>query len=252
MGLISSLFRLPSQFIICTIAELLARMFLFCNNVVVEGNGVARFRSYLLERGDDVGLLTVSNHQSTLDDPFVLCSLTPFLSEKRWDMCAEKVCHKNVFSNCIVGMGNVVPVLRGAGIEQNGVDTLIHKLNNGKWVHIFPEGRIWQKNAHSVNMGYSSPSGQRRATCGRNLGPLKWGVGKIIAETKVPLIVLPFFHTGMDEAMPLTAESKCAYLLPSAGNNIHVIVGEPMQFDDLITAHRRDVDVLRNNSVHEN
>ena len=36
--------------------------------------------------------------------------------------------------------GKVLPVKRGAGLEQEGVKMAIRKLNRGGWLHIFPEG----------------------------------------------------------------------------------------------------------------
>lgn len=52
-------------------------------------------------------------------------------------------------------------------------------LNNNKWVHVFPEGRVTQIPIR-----------------------IKWGIGRMIAETKTPPIVLPIWIDGMDEVWP--------------------------------------------------
>ncbi len=53
-------------------------------------------------------------------------------------------------------------------------------LSQGRWVHLFPEGRI----------NYDG-----------RLGPLRWGVGKLVCEARqlaggVDPVVLPFYHSG--------------------------------------------------------
>ncbi|KAF3860783.1 hypothetical protein F7725_001038 [Dissostichus mawsoni] len=54
------------------------------------------------QRPSDTPLITVSNHQSCMDDPHL------------W----------------------------GDGVYQKGMDFIVERLNRGEWVHIFPEGKV--------------------------------------------------------------------------------------------------------------
>jgi monolysocardiolipin acyltransferase len=56
--------------------------------------------------------------------------------------------------------GQVIETVRGGGIYQPAVDKAVQLLQNGEWIHIFPEGRV---NQESIN-----PEG--------GLLPFKWGM----------------------------------------------------------------------------
>eukprot|EP01137_Pigoraptor_chileana_P029190 Opistho-2@14064 len=137
------------------------------------------------ERPPGVPLLTVCNHMSVLDDPMLwgMLPLSYFRPGKvRWTIAAEDICFMRKIYALIFGLGQVFPVRRGAGVVQWPVtDFAVDMLNKGQWVHIFPEGKI-------------NPL--------KNVYRMKWGVGEMIAQSRVPPIVLPFWHEGMEDVMP--------------------------------------------------
>ena len=96
------------------------------------------------------------------------------------------------------------------------------EVSRGGWVHLFPEGRI-------------NYTGQ--------LGPLRWGIGKVFCdavnssttttatattatESNTP-IVLPFYHSGMGSVLPRKGR------FPRVGQTVVVTVGRPIYMDDL-------------------
>jgi len=183
-------------------------------------------------------MLTVSNHQSVLDDPGLWCVLLPWWRMRpeqfRWSICTEDVFFAVPFLSPVYGAGNVMPLDRSGSLEQPLFKRFFEKLTGGSWCHIFAEGRVWQN--------WRFEDGEPR------LGPFKFGIGKLIAhcpEGKEPLIV-PLFHQGMDKVIPekvLSKEknkkaSKPLSLFPKVGNQITMYVGEPFDFKDKIKAFR--------------
>lgn len=136
-------------------------------------------------------LITVSNHVAALDDPLVTSALLPpsaflFPSNVRWTLCATDRCFKNAWMARFFRAGQVLPVERGAGLDQAGILAAEDLLRGGSWVHIFPEGT--------------------RSRNGR-LQACRKGVGRLVASCSVPPLVVPFVHKGMDTVM-----AKCVVL----------------------------------------
>uniref|UniRef100_A0A0E0CCK6 Phospholipid/glycerol acyltransferase domain-containing protein n=1 Tax=Oryza meridionalis TaxID=40149 RepID=A0A0E0CCK6_9ORYZ len=149
--------------------------------------GAEKLQQALQERPKGKPLLTVSNHVAAMDDPFVIASILP----------------PSVMSV------KVLPVSRGDGIYQKGMDMALSKLNNGGWVHIFPEG-------------------SRSKDGGKTIAPAKRGVGRLVMDADSLPVVIPFVHTGMQDIMPVGKR------IPRAGKRVIVVVGDPINFDDLI------------------
>ncbi|CAA7399904.1 unnamed protein product [Spirodela intermedia] len=175
--------------------------------------GLEKFHSALLRRPKGKALLTVSNHVASVDDPFVIASLLPpsvMLDARnvRWTLCATDRCFRNPTLSTFFSCCKVLPVSRGDGVYQKGMDMALSKLNNGGWVHIFPEG-------------------SRSRDGGRTMASSKRGVGRLVMDADNTPIVIPLVHTGMQEIMPI---GSC---LPRIGKRVTVLVGDPITFEDL-------------------
>ncbi|XP_065854096.1 uncharacterized protein [Euphorbia lathyris] len=182
----------------------------------VQVYGLEKLHDTLLHRPRNKPLLTVSNHVASVDDPFVIASLLPpnvllDAQNLRWTLCATDRCFRNPVTSAFFRSVKVLPVARGDGIYQKGMDMALAKLNNGGWVHIFPEG-------------------SRSRDGGKTMRSSKRGVGRLILDADTLPVVIPFVHTGMQEIMPIGAK------FPRIGKTVTVLVGDPIHFEDLVNA----------------
>uniref|UniRef100_A0A7S0UP00 Phospholipid/glycerol acyltransferase domain-containing protein n=1 Tax=Polytomella parva TaxID=51329 RepID=A0A7S0UP00_9CHLO len=174
----------------------------------------------MLNRPAGTPLITVSNHVAAMDDPLVICAMLPEEAiaqpEKlRWTLCASDRCFKHPAYAAFFRAGKTLPVVRGQGLVQAGMAAAEDRLSAGDWVHIFPEGT-------------------RSRNGGREMGPVRKGVGRLVSAAAngsgtAPLVV-PFIHHGMDRVMPR------GQLFPSVGNHVRVKVGEPIDVADILEA----------------
>jgi len=156
------------------------------------------------------GVVTVCNHVTSVDDPGAVVPLVPaswLLQPRRlrWTLCARERCFSNPVVGAVLTAGRALPIDRGAGPLQPGMDAVVDLLDDGQWVHMFPEG-------------------SRRAF-GSGLGRMRPGVGRLVADAAVPPLVLPFYHRGLHALM------RRGDVLPlaSVGNTIHIAVGRPLE-----------------------
>jgi len=182
--------------------------------------GAEKLHQALQERPKGKPLLTVSNHVAAMDDPFVIASLLPpsvmlEAQKLRWTLCATDRCFTNPILSTFFRSVKVLPVSRGDGIYQKGMDMALSKLNSGGWVHIFPEG-------------------SRSRDGGKTIAPAKRGVGRLVMDADSLPVVIPFVHTGMQDIMPVGKR------IPRAGKQVIVVVGDPINFDDLMIDNSDD------------
>ncbi|XP_014678258.1 PREDICTED: tafazzin-like [Priapulus caudatus] len=156
-------------------------------------------------------LITVANHISCFDEPLLwgMLRMRHYVNTElmRWSASAAEICFDKYRHRLLFSLGKSVPIVRGDGVYQRGVDFMLEKLNEGRWAHMFPEGK--------VNLT-------------KEVMRLKWGVGRLISECKVSPIVIPIWITGMDDVLP----NKSPYI-PKYFKKVTIYVGDPMDFEDV-------------------
>lgn len=173
------------------------------------------FRSILWNRPG--GLLTVSNHISTLDDPLIWGALldSPEIlqltreGQMRWTVGAKELTFTNPLTSWFFERGQVIPIIRGDGIYQTAMNEAIEILQSGRWLHFFPEGR--------VNQYIDS------------IGRLKWGVGRLLMDCKRNFTILPLYLSGFDKMKPNDQ-------VPRINQELKIIIGDPIDSDVILKA----------------
>lgn len=140
------------------------------------------------ERPAGTPLITVSNHTSTLDDPLLWGILPTRIlfdaARMRWALGAEELLFTNGLFNWFFGGGKVLAIRRGDGLMQPNVSRAVKLLDEGHWVHVFPEGRV-------------IPDSSQLKT------RLRWGISRLILEPERSPLLLPIVHQGMEGIKPL-------------------------------------------------
>lgn len=103
-----------------------------------------------LDRPENVGLLTVSNHVTTIDSaslPSPLMHFKDLLNPRNcgyWNLAREDETHESVPKSMVTSLVKIMPIHRGGGVHQIALTNFIQRVKNGEWCHIFPEGRTYQ------------------------------------------------------------------------------------------------------------
>lgn len=202
---------------------------------IKENDNYKTFMKAVLSREAGTPLITVSNHRSLVDDPAMMANLTPVWVTLqpwllRWNICTHEICFENgAIIASFFGAGKTLPIQRGLGLNQKYLLNFARHAAGGDWLHIFPEAGCWQRDT----------LGGRENGREKEIGRLKWGVGKLIAHSPKTATVIPFFHFGMETIMPKDPITN-KWLnpkIPRPGHNVTVRFGPVLDFSDLIQEH---------------
>ncbi|POW14308.1 hypothetical protein PSTT_03121, partial [Puccinia striiformis] len=152
-----------------------------------------------------------------LDDPMVW-GIMPFstffdTSKIRWTLGAADILFTNRFISPLFENGQVIKTVRGDGIYQPAIDLALEKLNHSQWVHVFPEGKVNQ------------PS--RDKSQNHELLRFKWGISRLILESKHEPIILPIWLTGFDDVMPEGRPSPYN-MIPRLNQSLSIKISNPI------------------------
>ncbi|ORZ34886.1 acyltransferase-domain-containing protein, partial [Catenaria anguillulae PL171] len=141
-----------------------------------------------------------------VDDPVMwgLLKNRTFVSridDLRWTLGAQELCFQNLPLSWFFTCGKAIPIIRGKGVYQVAMDYAVDRLNHGNWVHIFPEGRVHQEDT---------------------MLPFKWGVGRLIIDSKLPPLVVPIYHQGFAKMHPLNG----GWVPNPFASALHVTIGD--------------------------
>lgn len=136
-----------------------------------------------------------------------------------------------------------MPINRNGGVFQLPLSDFSKRGMLGDWIHMFPEGRTYQDQLKSCRdeQGRRYRRSGRTAPPGRDLGPMKWGVGKVISDiimsnpidstcsfekgiNNKKLIVLPYYHLNMEKIMPENEDLSLKSMIPGKGADIFCMV----------------------------
>ena len=112
-----------------------------------------------------------------------------------------------------------IPVVRGDGVDQRGVDVALNVLNEELgWVHVFVEGKVNQDE--------------------EMLLPIRWGCGKLVSRAQASPIIMPIHIQGFEKMFPEMDEDvqgwrRYLQRFARTGHDVNIDFGEPFHCDEL-------------------
>lgn len=216
------------------------------------------------------GLMTVMNHMSVVDDPFIW-GVFPWriytdLDQIRWCLGAHNVCFQSKFLANFFSLGKVLSTERfGGGPFQGSIDASIRLLSPDdtldlEWTPHHVEASKTDKTQESLpkfdkkylppvlrskpSWVHVYPEGfvlQLQPPYANSMRYFKWGITRMILESTKAPIVVPIFTTGFEKIAPESAAGTAVerYLPRNFGAEINVTVGDPID-DTIIENYRQE------------
>ncbi|AEY99075.1 FAGR254Cp [Eremothecium gossypii FDAG1] len=223
-----------------------------------------------LERtvAENRGLLTIMNHMSVVDDPFLWAALPwriyRHMDQMRWCLGAQNVCFQNRGLAAFFSLGRVLSTERfGAGPFQGSIEASIRLLSPDdtldlEWTphcekplespqllepmrkveYIPPVRRVRPSWVHVFPEGFVLQLEHPHANSMRYF---KWGITRMVLESTKPPIIVPIFATGFEKIAPESAAGTVVerYLPRNFGAEINVTIGDTVD-DNLIESLRAE------------
>ncbi|BFZ59719.1 Lyso-phosphatidylcholine acyltransferase [Saitoella coloradoensis] len=217
----------------------------------VEVEGMERFEKILASReAEGRGVITVSNHISTVDDPLLWGTLplrTVFKgpSYSRYSLGSADICYTNATLSTFFSLGQTLPTYRFGkyGPFQPSISRAIHLLSPD-----YPTSSSQPKSKRIPSLVHVFPEGKIRQHPDREMRYFKWGISRMILESCIPPdvspekplppppIVVPIFFKGLDDVMH--ENRKWPRFLPRMGKDIKFTFGEPLP-DEMWRGYRQ-------------
>jgi monolysocardiolipin acyltransferase len=205
MEFVKSILRFPSQVITYLVVIV---GFVIPFNIFMRVFNRTEVRGRRIVQQTRPPFLFVSNHVSMLDDAFV--GPLVFIPRAIWDyrfipfhLPEKKNFFRGPFFSWLMRTVRCIPLTRGQGVFQPGMEETIRILKEGGTVHVFPEGT---------------------RTRSGDLGKGKIGVGRMVRETGAK--VIPCYHTGLNQVLPI------GHKIPRIGKRVRIQVGEVLTFEE--------------------
>ncbi|KAF9376906.1 hypothetical protein CPB97_010524 [Podila verticillata] len=265
----STLWNIASTMVIASVAVISKAFMTFGAQTSV--HNINPFLDILCDPKRTRSILTVTNHTSTADDPLLWgalpwkCYWNPSRTI-RYALGAQELCYPNKTIGAFFQCGQVVPIIRGNGIFQPAVNESIRLLQQGKWVHVFPEGKVNQSSelirlkwgigrillelaghpvtqttptttsseSHTTDNNNSNNSNSNSNTNDTNND----NDGRTWAQIRDGMpIVVPIYHFGMDDILRLYPDNSSP-IFPKLGLPLTIVFGEPIDFSRVMTAYK--------------
>lgn len=230
----------------------------------VNVTGLENFELALKQaREQNRGIMTLMNHMSSVDDPFVWACL-PWkyfkdLDDIRWGMAATNICFTSGATKTFFSLGKLLPCDRfGRGPFQPAINACIRLLSPDNTLdesHLFhsstkelsesmqknlkPESNflsdkyvcpILRKKTSIVHIFPEAFLCQLQPPFSNSMRFFRWGTARLILEPTVSPIIIPIFSNGFEEIKPELVEERLLDFVTfhNKGCNVHVNIGKPL------------------------